>query len=48
MQKTITPKKNGSFKQGPSEETIKRLLNYSKHARVMTMPDGQKEIINPN
>ncbi|MCH8545700.1 MAG: hypothetical protein LAT54_03130 [Cryomorphaceae bacterium] len=48
MQKTITPKKNGHSKQGPSEQTIKRLLNYSKHTKVMLMPDGRKEIINPN
>jgi hypothetical protein len=48
MQKTITPTKNGSHKQGPSEQTIKRLLHYSRQIKTIRMPDGRHEIINSN
>ncbi|MCC5917810.1 MAG: hypothetical protein JJU02_10860 [Cryomorphaceae bacterium] len=48
MLKTTTPKKSGHARKGPSEQTIQRLLNYSKSIRVIDMPGNKKEIINPN
>jgi hypothetical protein len=48
MLKTTTPKKSGNFKKGPSEQTINRLLQYSKNIRVLNMPGNRKEVINPN
>jgi hypothetical protein len=49
MLKTTTPNKKGSSSlNGPSEKTIKRLLDYSKSLRTITLPDGQKQIIHSN
>ncbi|TVQ76828.1 MAG: hypothetical protein EA358_08345 [Flavobacteriales bacterium] len=49
MHKTTTPhKKDQASLNGPSEKTIKRLLHYSKSIRVLKMPDGKMEVVNPN
>jgi hypothetical protein len=49
MLKTTTPNKKGSSSlNGPSEKTIKRLLDYSKSIRTISLPDGKKEIIHSN